>query len=111
MIRHCVFVDFNDDVTTARRDEVFGLIDELKHHLPGILAVHIGANVSPEEGMDKGFSDGFIVDFADAASRDTYLVDERHRAAGAQLVASAKGGAAGILVYDMEIPGKFPAEC
>jgi hypothetical protein len=71
--------------------------------LPGILAVQVGANVSPEEGMDKGFSDGFIVDFADAASRDAYLVDEQHKAAGGQLVAASKGGADGILVYDMEI--------
>ena len=104
MIRHCVFLNFTDDFTVELRNELFERINALKNHLPGILAVHIGANVSPEEGMDKGYSDGFIVDFTDAAARDAYMVDEQHKAAGGQLVTAAKGGANGILVYDMEIP-------
>ncbi len=103
MIRHCVFIHFNESVTSA---EVVALLDEivaLKNHLPGIIDVHLGANVSPEVGMDKGFSNGFIIDFDSSAARDRYLDDERHKKAGAKLVASAVGGAEGILVYDMEI--------
>ena len=102
MIRHCVFIRFKPTISTAYKSELFNEIDALKDCLPGMVAVHVGTNVSPEEGMDKGFSDGFIVDFADSFSRDAYLEDPGHRETGARLVAAAEGGAAGILVYDLE---------
>ena len=102
MIRHCVFIRFRPEISRARRDELFAEIDALKHVLSGISAVHIGANVSPENGMDKGFSDGFIVDFDNAEARDAYLVDPGHQKTGARLVAAAMGGVEGILVYDLE---------
>ena len=102
MIRHCVFIRFKSDVSAAYRADLFAEIDALRDRLPGILAVHIGGNVSPETGMDKGYADGFIVDFADSFARDAYLADPEHRATGARLVAAAEGGITGILVYDLE---------
>lgn len=103
MIRHCVFIRFKAGTAPAHRDELFGEIAALKGRIAGLEAVHIGKNVSPETGMDKGYADGFIVDFADAAARDAYLVDAEHQKTGARLVAAAEGGIAGILVYDIEI--------
>ncbi len=103
MIRHCVFIRFKSDVSETLKAELFSEIDALKNHLDGILAVHIGHNVSPETGMDKGYSDGFIVDFKDAASRDVYLEDEEHQKTGGKLVAASEGGVDGIMVYDLEI--------
>jgi hypothetical protein len=102
MIRHCVFIRFKPTISVAYKTELFNEIDALKHRLPGMVAVHIGINVSPETGMDKGFSDGFIVDFADSFARDAYLEDPEHRETGGRLVAAAEGGVAGILVYDLE---------
>ena len=103
MIRHCVFIQFKSEVTQVHRSELFAEIAALQSRLPGISAVHLGCNVSPEVGMDKGFSDGFMVDFVDAEARDVYLEDSEHKRAGAKLVESADGGIAGILVYDMEV--------
>lgn len=103
MIRHCVFINFKNDVDEAQKAQLFSEIDALKHHLGGVLAVHVGRNVSPEAGMDKGYADGFIVDFKDAASRDIYLDDEEHQKVGGKLVAASEGGVEGILVYDLEI--------
>lgn len=103
MIRHCVFIRFRPEISSGEKEVIFGEIAALKSRLPGFMAAHIGGNVSPEEGMDKGFSEGFIVDFADAAARDTYLEDPEHRKAGAKIVAAAEGGVAGIFVYDLEI--------
>ena len=105
MIRHCVFVRFRSDVSTSERRAIFAEISALKSRLPGLLAVHIGGNVSPEVGMDKGYSEGFIVDFADAAARDVYLADEEHQRTGAKIVAASEGGIAGLLVYDLELAG------
>ncbi|WP_246753075.1 Dabb family protein [Sinorhizobium sp. BG8] len=102
MIRHCVFIRFKPTISVAHKAEIFDEIAALKDRLPGLLAVHAGTNVSPETGMDKGFCDGFIVDFADSFARDAYLVDEEHRKTGAKIVAAAEGGLAGVLVYDLE---------
>ncbi len=78
MIRHCVFIRFQPSVTD---DTISGLmqdIAELRDHLPGIMQLRTGDNVSPELGMDKGFSRGFMIDFASPADRDTYLGDQAH---------------------------------
>ncbi|MBP1885572.1 Dabb family protein [Sinorhizobium mexicanum] len=104
MIRHCVFIRFRPDVANAEKEAIFAEIAALRDRLPGFLAAHVGVNVSPETGMDKGYGEGFMVDFADAAARDAYLEDADHRRTGAKLVAAAEGGVQGVLVYDLEIP-------
>ncbi|WP_331372617.1 Dabb family protein [Sinorhizobium chiapasense] len=104
MIRHCVFIRFRPDVTSSEKAAIFAEIAALKSRLPGLLAVHSGVNVSPETGMDKGYCEGFIVDFADAAARDGYLDDAEHQKTGAKIVAAAQGGVQGVFVYDLEIP-------
>jgi hypothetical protein len=103
MIRHCVFIRFRPEVKQPEKDEIFAEISALKARLPGFRAAHIGVNVSPETGMDKGYSDGFIVDFDGPTARDAYLIDAEHKKAGEKIVAAAEGGIAGILVYDLEI--------
>jgi hypothetical protein len=103
MIRHCVFIKFHPNVAVSEKKQIYSEISGLKARLAGLLAVHIGDNNSPEAGMDKGFSEGFMVDFSDAAARDAYLADSEHRLTGAKIVAAAQGGIAGILVYDIEI--------
>jgi hypothetical protein len=62
----------------------------------------LGANVSPE-GLGQGFAHGFSIDFENAAARDTYLADDAHARAGANLVAALDGGASGLIVFDIEI--------
>jgi hypothetical protein len=54
---------------------IYAEIATLKSRLPGVLAAHIGNNVSPETGMDKGHSEGFVVDFDGPEARDAYLAD------------------------------------
>lgn len=103
MIRHCVFIRFKSTISAAYKAELFNEIAALKSRLPGFSAVHAGANVSPETGMDKGYSDGFIVDFDGPAARDAYLADPEHQKTGAKIVAAAEGGIEGILVYDIEV--------
>ena len=101
-IRHIVLCKFRADVTVAERDAVLGELAALRGHLPGIVAMNFGANVSPE-GLDQGFAYGFTIDFADAAARDTYLDDDAHKRAGAKFVATLEGGVSGLLVVDIEI--------
>lgn len=103
MIRHCVFIRFRDDVPASDRQSIYGALSALCARLPGALTIKSGLNVSPETGMDKGFSEGFILDFADAAARDAYLVDPEHQAIGGRIVSAAVDGAEGVLVFDLEV--------
>jgi len=109
VIRHCVFIRFRPEVTREQQEELFRQISGLGDRLPGLLAAYAGPNISPEVGMDKGYSTGFVVDFADADARDVYLRDPEHRRIGEQLVASAVGGVDGVLVFDLEVDEGPPA--
>lgn len=103
VIRHCVFIRFRGEVAAATRQDIYNDLAKLCGKLPGVLSFHAGANVSPETGMDKGFSEGFIIDFADADARDTYLDDAGHRAIGGRIVAAAADGVQGVFVFDLDM--------
>jgi hypothetical protein len=103
MIRHIVLLRFRDDVTASERQAIYGELDALRTVVPGLVAARYGPNVSPE-GKDRGFSEGFVMDFADAAARDAYLVHPDHKAAGARLVAALEGGRdTGLIVFDIAV--------
>jgi hypothetical protein len=102
MIRHCVFVKFRADVSADERASIYAGLAALVGRIEGLLSADFGPNTSPE-GMAKGFNDGFIMDLADAAARDRYLVDPAHKAAGSRLVAALEGGRDGLLVFDLEV--------
>jgi hypothetical protein len=103
MIRHCVFIRFRADVAQSEKDGIWADIRALKAVIPGFLEAYIKPNSSPETGLDKGHSEGFILDFTDAAARDAYLVHPDHKAAGGRIVAAAEGGIDGIFVYDLAL--------
>ena len=103
MIRHCVFLRFRDDVSPLDRQSIYRDLQTLCARLPGALTITSGTTVSPEEGMDKGFSEGFILDFAHAEARDAYLVHPEHQEIARRIVASTVGGTDGVFVFDMEV--------
>lgn len=104
MIRHIVLVRFRGDVSPEEKASIFRDLNGLRDHLDGILDFQSGPNVSPETPLVRGFNDGFWVDFRDAAARDAYLEDDRHRDVGARLVALAEGDLDGIAVADFAVP-------
>ena len=86
----------------AAREALNERLVALCAELPNVLSGGFGRNVSPE-GLARGFDDGFVIDFVDAAARDAYLADETHRAIGADLVAALEGGRDGLVVFDFEM--------
>ncbi len=98
MIRHCVLVKARPDAPAGELEAVFVDLAALKDRLPGMLAFAGGSDASPE-GLQRGHTHAFTIDFADAAARDTYLADAEHKALGARLTAAA-GGIEGITVVD-----------
>ena len=102
MIRHVVFCKFRKDLSDADIAAVFEAIKGLQAKIGGILAITTGRDMSPE-GLQKGFTHGFTVDFTDAAARDAYLPHPEHQKVGAMVVAAAEGGKEGLAVVDWEV--------
>ncbi len=100
MIRHIVLCRIRDDVDPERLSALWKELDNLRSVVPGMRAASFGANVSPE-GIARGYTHGFIIDFEDASARDAYLVHPDHKAAGAKLVAACEGGVDGLIVMDI----------
>ena len=100
MIRHIVLVRFAAGIDPAEQDKVFTVLAALREQVEGMLAFAAGPNVSPEHHAG-GYTHAFTMDFANAASRDAYLVHPAHVTAGTRLRGAADGDG-GILVLDIE---------
>ena len=96
MIRHVVLCRFRKDADVAA---IFAAIEGLKQKIPGILAVTCGTDCSPE-GLQKGFTHGFTVDFVNAAARDAYLPHPEHQRVVEMLLPLLEGGMDGVLTFD-----------
>ena len=99
---HCVFFRRRADVSDKALLALYGEFDHFVNGFDGASAFRAGPNESPE-GHDKGFRDGFIIEFENPKARDTYLVDSEHTALGARLVAMIEGGTDGLFVFDLAL--------
>lgn len=105
MVRHVVLVRFRDGLASGEIPAIFEALAALRRQLAGMLTFASGPNVSPE-GLARGHTHAFTIDFADEAARDAYLALPDHEAAGARLVRAAEGGLSGLTVLDIELPGQ-----
>lgn len=77
MLEHIVLLKLKDGITEAQTQALVDGLNALKEVIPGLLEATGGYNNSPE-GKDGGFNYGFIVRFADAAARNTYVPHPKH---------------------------------
>jgi Stress responsive A/B Barrel Domain len=99
MITHVVLLKLQD---AGLAPQISTALKALKSQIPGIINITTGVDCSPE-GLQRGFTHGFTVDFVDAAARDAYLPHPAHQKVGAMIVAACEGGIDGVLVLDWEI--------
>ncbi len=99
MIRHAVLLKLRD---AADAPQIFVALISLQSQIPGIINISTGTDCSPE-GLQRGFTHGFTIDFVDAGARDVYLPHPAHQKVGAMIVAACEGGVDGVLVLDWEI--------
>jgi hypothetical protein len=98
-IRHVVLMKLKPDADVAAAKAA---LLSLKQKIAGIVEISWGSDNSPE-GLQRGNTHGFTVDFADAKSRDAYLPHPEHQKVGAMIVAATQGGVDGITVVDWEM--------
>jgi hypothetical protein len=98
MIRHVVLIKLRD---ASEAPSIFAALKTLQSQIPGIINIAAGTDSSPE-GLQRGYTHGFTVDFVDAAARDTYLPHPAHQKVGAMIVAACEGRVDGVLVLDWE---------
>lgn len=96
MIRHVVLVRFKSEVNVT---PIFTALKALQTRIDGIINISTGIDESPE-GLQRGNTHGFTVDFIDEAARNAYLPHPEHQKVGAMIVAAAEGGINGITVVD-----------
>jgi hypothetical protein len=95
-ISHVVLVSWKSGRQAPAEEFVRPAIRAFVDTIPDVLAVVEGHSSSPE-GLENGFDYGFVITFATAQARDTYLTHPSHLP-----VATAIGEAAEqVVVFDI----------
>lgn len=100
-IKHAVILKFKPGVTPAKIQQNFAALAALREKIPGLLDFSGGPYSSPE-GLNKGFTHGFIMTFADAASRDAYLPHPDHEVVKNMILPDLDGGVDGVIAFDWQ---------
>jgi hypothetical protein len=77
VIYHAVLFKMKPNVSQAKIDEIFRELGRLQTLIPGLLSFSGGPYSSPE-GLNKGYTHGFLMTFADAEARNAYLPHPEH---------------------------------
>ncbi|MEM7302351.1 MAG: Dabb family protein [Pseudomonadota bacterium] len=102
MIHHIVLTRYKSDVTEEEKQGLYAKLDAIVQRLEGAISGSYGRSVSPE-GLENGFLDGFVIDFASKDAVNEYLVDEEHKVVGAEIASRLEGGTDGLVVFDIEV--------
>ena len=77
MTRHFGVFQFKPEITQSHIDESFEALVDLKNKIPGLISVEHGPYKS-DEGLNDGFTHGFIMTFETSEHRDKYLPHPEH---------------------------------
>lgn len=99
MITHAVLLRVKKTTPKSEIDRVFQSLAGLKGKIPGLLTFSGGPYSSPE-GMNKGFTHGFVMTFTDPAARDVYLPHPEHEKVKKLVLAILEGGLDGVVAFD-----------
>ena len=97
-VKHIALFKFKEGTTEEQINRIFDDILDVTENVAGVEDYVSGTNNSPE-GLNKGFSHGFVMTFADAPSRDAYLSNSDHEKVKSLLLANIEDG----LAFDFEV--------
>jgi hypothetical protein len=76
-VYHLVLLKFRPETTERTVAELFQALADLRQVIPGIEEFKGGPYSSPE-GLNQGFTHGFVMAFSGAGARDAYLGHPEH---------------------------------
>src|SRR5687768_18495421 len=76
-VHHMVLLRFKPSMTEEKIRTLWTDLDALRKVIPGIVYFRGGPYSSPE-GLNQGFTHGFLMTFTDTPSRDNYLTHPEH---------------------------------
>ena len=76
-IKHIVLLKFKPTTTEALIEDTFQNLAGLKGLIPGI-AEFVGGPYSSPEGLNQGYTHGFVMTFDSPEARDAYLPHPEH---------------------------------
>lgn len=97
MVRHYGVFKFHEEVSEEQIDECFTAMKGMVGKIPGLQAMEHGPYQSGE-GLNEGFTHGFIMTFDSLESRDAYLPHPIHEAVKDIVVPRLKA----VIVFDFE---------
>jgi hypothetical protein len=97
-VKHIALVKFKSGTSEQKIKELFEALEQLKKSIPGILDYCDGINSSPE-GLEQGFTHGFIMTFKDAAARDAYLPHPEHERVKARILPYVESA----IIFDFDV--------
>jgi hypothetical protein len=100
-IKHVVIMKFKPSTPPQKIQEIFTALADLRGKIPGLLDF-TGGPYSSSEGLNNGFTHGFIMTFADTASRDGYIPHPEHDKVKQLIIPELDGGLSGIVAFDWE---------
>ena len=101
MIHHLVVLKIKKDAKPAQVTRMFADLDGLKKKIPGLVSFAGGPYYSPE-GLNRGFTHGFVMTFRDAAARDGYLPHPEHEKVKERILPLLEGGLDGVIAFDFQ---------
>ncbi len=78
-LHHIVLVQFKEDASPKQVQHVLAEFQRLPSRVPGITGFQWGTDNSPE-GLQQGFTHGFLMTFASAEALEAYLPHPEHQA-------------------------------
>ncbi len=97
-IQHMVLVQMKPDVTPEKITQLFDALAQLQQLIPGITYFAGGAYSSPE-GLNQGYTHGFLMTFESVDTRNNYLPHPEHERVKAELLKCIDGA----IAFDFEI--------
>jgi quinol monooxygenase YgiN len=97
-VKHIALIKFKSGTSEEQIDKVFADLMDLSETIPGIEDYVSGPNNSPE-GLNQGYTHGFVMTFENAAARDAYVPHPDHQRVQAAVMPLIEN----VVVFDFEL--------
>jgi len=97
-VKHVALWKFKEGTPQEKIEMVLQELLDVSETIPGIEDYVSGANNSPE-GLNQGYTHGFVMTFENAGARDAYISHPDHERAKAVILPHIES----VLIFDFEV--------